>query len=104
MTEQEFYEAAFQELHHIEKGTVTVELVRGDILLGHVEYLTSHGWRLKVFSDGDDWDYIESIISPSGERFELWPDKNAQDCEEKRRLRSYRPPPEQLQKVWGFLS
>lgn len=104
MTREQFYEAAFRELRNIEEGRATVELVAGDILLGHVEYLSSNGWRVKVFSDGDDWDYIESLVPPSGERFALWPDKEAEDCDEMRRLRSYRPPEDQLGRLWGFLT
>src|SRR5574341_93298 len=104
MTRQEFYEGAMAELKAIEQGQATVELVAGDILEGRVEYLTSRGWRIVVFSDGDDWDYVHSVISPSGQHYSLWPDRPEDDCEDMKRLRSYHPPQDQLTKIWGFLT
>lgn len=104
MTKDEFYRAAFVELQDIERSQSRVELASGDILVGGVQYITSNGWKIVVFSDGDDWDYIESMIPPSGEQFPLWPEKEEEDCEEMRKLRSYRPPSDQLGNVWGFLT
>lgn len=104
MNNAEFYRAATEELLGIERGDVTVEMSGGDILLGKVEYRTGNGWTIVVFSDGDDWDYIDAIVPPSGERFSLWPEKPDDDSEELRKLRSYQPPSEQLRKVWGFLT
>ncbi len=69
MTQEEFYEAAFTEIKAIEEGKATIELTAGDIPLGRVEYLTNNGWSIIRFSDGDDWDYIDAIIPPSGEHF-----------------------------------
>lgn len=104
MTKDEFYRAASTELQDIEKARSTVELAAGDILVGKVEYRTSNGWKIVVFSDGDDWDYIESMIPPSGEQFKIWPEQEKDDCEEMRKLRSYHPPNDQLGSVWGFLT
>lgn len=104
MTKDEFYEAAFEELQGTEKGQVTVELTGGDLLLGKVEYTTSNGWKIVVFSDGDDWDYVDSITPPSGEHCKIWSEKEEDDCEGMRRLRSYHPPEDQLKTIWGFLT
>lgn len=104
MTKQEFCDAAQQLLGDIEKGAISVELVEGDILQGKVTYRTSNGWTIVVFSDGDDWDYVSSIVPPSGERFELWPKHEKDDSVEFRALRSYHPPTDQLTKIWGFLT
>jgi hypothetical protein len=104
MTRQEFCEAAQQLLGDIEKGSISVELVEGDILQGKVTYRTNNGWTIVVFSDGDDWDYVSSIVPPSGERFELWPEYEKADTAELRALRSYHPPSNQLTKIWGFLT
>ncbi len=104
MTRDAFIEAAFDELHAIERGDATIQLIEGDILLGKVGYLTSHGWKIVVFSDGDAWDYIDSITPPSGERFLLWPDTLAHDSEGMVKLRSYHPPGDQAQAIWGFLA
>jgi len=104
MTTQEFCDAAQRLLKEIEQGVISVELVEGDILQGNVKYRTSNGWTIVVFSDGDDWDYVSSIIPPSGERFELWPEQEEDDSAELRALRSYHPPADQLTKTWGFLT
>jgi len=104
MTREEFIDAAFAELHRIECGAGTVQLVEGDILLGKVSYRTSNGWKIVVFSDGDAWDYIDSITTPAGDRFPLWSDDPAQDSEGMVKLRSYHPPVDQVTAKWGFLT
>lgn len=104
MTRDEFCEAALQELQRIERGEVTVELIAGDILQGKVEYQTTSGWKIVVFSDGDVWDYVRSMVSPTNEHFELWPENLEADCEGFRKIRAYHPPPDQLKRKWGFLA
>lgn len=104
MTRQEYCDAAQQLLGDIEKGLISVELVEGDILQGNVTYRTSNGWTIVVFSDGDDWDYVSSIVPPSGKHIELWPEREQDDCAELCALRSYHPPADQLTKTWGFLT
>lgn len=104
MTRDEFVKAAFDQLHKIERGEATVKLVEGDILMGKVRYQTSNGWSIVVFSDGDAWDYIDSITPPDGEQFPLWPDEPAHDSEAMVKLRSYHPPDDQTTSIWGFLT
>jgi hypothetical protein len=103
MTKEEFYQAALQELHRIETGEVTIELLEGDILAGKVEYQTSRGWKIVVFSDGDVWDYVRMMVPPTQEHFEIWPEKKEEDCEGFRKIRAYHPPEDQLKSKWGFL-
>lgn len=104
MTREEFCEAAFNELKRIERGEAKVELVAGDILEGKVEYQTSSGWKIVVFSDGDVWDYVRAMIPPTKEHVEIWPEKEKDDCEGFRKIRAYHPPAAQLKTTWGFLS
>ena len=104
MTKQEYCNAAQRLLDEIDHGVVCIELIEGDILAGKVKYQTSNGWTIVVFSDGDDWDYVSSILPPSGERFDLWPEQEKDDSPELRALRSYHPPPDQLTNIWGFLT
>lgn len=104
MTKDEFIDAAFAELHRIERDMATVQLVEGDILLGKVTYQSSSGWRIVVFSDGDAWDYIDSITTPTGDQFPLWSDDPAQDSEGMVKLRSYHPPIDQVTAKWGFMT
>lgn len=104
MTRDEFIDAAFAELRRIETGETTVQLIEGDILIGKVTYRTGNGWTIVIFSDGDAWDYIDSISAPTGKGFPLWPEDPAQDSEELVKLRSYHPPDNQSTAVWGFLA
>ena len=104
MTKHEFLEAAFAVLHRIEQGQTTVRMVEGDILVGKVQYQTSDGWNIVVFSDGDAWDYIDSMTTPTGALFPLWPNKPEQESDELIKLRTYHPPRDQAQTIWGFLA
>ena len=104
MTREEFCEMAFQELQRIESGERSVELVAGDILAGKVEYQTSGGWKIVVFSDGDVWDSVRALTPPTREPFEIWPEQEKDDCEGFRKIRAYHLPSAQLKATWGFLS
>lgn len=104
MNREEFIDAAFAELKRIESGQATVQLIEGDLLLGKVRYKTSNNWIIVIFSDGDVWDYIDSITPPTGEQFSLWPDAQAQEADELIKLRSYHPPGNQSRTIWGFLA
>lgn len=103
MTREHLYEAALQELHRIEEGTSTIELIAGDILLGDVQYRTGNGWTFVVFSDGAEWDYIHSVTTPSGEKLKVWPVPEKDESEHMLKLQNYRPPDEQSKTIWGFL-
>ena len=104
MTQDEFIDAAFAELRRIERGQATVQLAEGDILLGKVSYQTSNGWKIVIFSDGDAWDYIDSVTAPTGEQFQLWADEPDHDSEGMIKLRSYHPSTDQVTTKWGFLA
>ncbi len=104
MTRDEFIETAFAELRRIESGQATVQLVEGDVLIGKVQYRTSNGWRIVVFSDGDAWDYIDSMTAPTGDAFPLWPDEPAHESAGLVKLRSYHPPGTQSTTIWGLLA
>jgi len=104
MTREGFIDAAFAALRRIESGQATVQLIEGDILMGKVRYRTSEGWTIVVFSDGDAWDYIDSMTGPAGEQFPLWPDDPARDSEGLAMLRTYHPPGNQATTIWGFLA
>ncbi len=103
MNKDELCEAAIEELVKIEQGRVTVELVAGDVLLGDVEYRTSDGWHIVVFSDGGEWDYIHSMTTPAGNRLMLWPVSERDESDLMLKLQNYHPPGEQAKTIWGFL-
>lgn len=92
LTREDCCETAFTELQRIERGEASVELVAGDILEGQVEYQTSSGWKIIVFSDGDVWDDVRTMTPPTREHFEIWPEQEKDDCEGFQKIRAYHPP------------
>lgn len=44
------------------------------VFAGDHEWTMESGWKLVVFNDCDEWDYVDSIIDPSGEiaKFDDW--------------------------------
>lgn len=59
-------------LHSIELGRITLE-VEGliepqEIYAGNVAYGASNGWRIVVFNDANEWDYIDEIVAGDGRR------------------------------------
>jgi hypothetical protein len=54
----------------IETGTVHLTPIREpqDIYAGIVEYVVDNGWRIAVFNDCNEWDYIEWVETPDGRR------------------------------------
>lgn len=69
-----------------------MELIAGDILEGKVEYQTSDGWKIVVFSDRDVGDYVRSMTPPTREHFEIWPEQGKDECEGFRKILAYHPP------------
>lgn len=57
----------------IERGTVHLTPVQEPqrIYSGVVEYVADNGWRLAVFNDCNEWDYLEWIETPDGRRVDF---------------------------------
>jgi hypothetical protein len=60
-----------QFLKAIEDGSVslTPEQEPQDVYAGNVSYVASNGWRIVVYNDVNEWDYIESITTSDGRTF-----------------------------------
>ena len=54
----------------IERGTVHLTPIQEPqrMYAGVVEYAVDNGWRLAVFNDCNEWDYLEWIETPDGRR------------------------------------
>jgi len=75
---------ALEFLQAIEQGDITlVRLGKGTkfyddvaFFYGNVTYLASNGWILTVFFDCGEWDYIDSLMTDTGEimSYEDWTD------------------------------
>ena len=64
-------------LSAIEIGTIRLTAVEEPqrVYAGVVEYSATNGWRLAVFNDCNEWDYLEWIEAPDGRRVDydqLW--------------------------------
>jgi hypothetical protein len=59
-------------LRAIERGSVslTPEQEPQDVYAGNVSYAASNGWRVVVFNDANEWDYIFSIATSDGRVFD----------------------------------
>jgi DNA-directed RNA polymerase subunit RPC12/RpoP len=56
-------------LKAIEEGTISLqpeECIPQDIYAGNVPYLASNGWRITIFNDCNEWDYVDRVIAPDG--------------------------------------
>jgi hypothetical protein len=67
-------------LRDVEEGRVVLTPDREpqDIYAGNVEYWASNSWRVVVFNDCNQWDYIDQLVAPDGrlvefEDIEQWP-------------------------------
>lgn len=79
-----------QFLRAVEDGSIslTPEQEPQDVYAGKVRYIASNGWRIVVFNDANDWDYIESITTSEGRTFDF------DTLDEMPAVETYEPSPE----------
>ena len=55
-------------LKAIEEETVSLqpESIPQDIYAGNVSYKASNGWRITIFNDCNEWDYVEQVVAADG--------------------------------------
>ncbi|WP_144395614.1 DUF7693 family protein [Pleionea sediminis] len=58
----------FTFLKRIESGEVelTPSLEPQRVYSGNVEYKASNGWKITIFSDANEWDYIDEVVTDEG--------------------------------------
>lgn len=63
------------------------------VYAGNIEYVTDDGWKITVFNDCNEWDYVDSVQSPLGDTFECFPDDpNETEVEERcQPVRNWKP-------------
>jgi hypothetical protein len=61
-----------QFLRAIENGSITLrpEQEPQDVYAGNVSYAASNGWRIVVYNDANEWDYIDSVTPSDGRVFD----------------------------------
>lgn len=42
------------------------------VYAGNVMFVLGNGWKVIVFNDCDEWDYIEDMLAPDGTSQEIW--------------------------------
>jgi hypothetical protein len=74
----------------IEEGWITIvpDISPEEAFCGDVEYTASNGWKITIFVDCYDWDYVEKILDAQGESLV------DNSC--------YHPSPDTLIKRWGW--
>ena len=57
-----------QFLKAIEEGTIALraEYDPQDVYAGNVPYMASNGWRITIFNDCNEWDYVDEVITADG--------------------------------------
>jgi hypothetical protein len=73
LASEEIVAAALLELQAIDRGEVSISVEGPDwdgAWCGPVTFKTPSGWTFVIFNDCDEWDYLETVIAPTGERFE----------------------------------
>jgi hypothetical protein len=57
-----------QFLQEVEEGTISLhpESDPQDIYAGNVTYTASNGWRITIFNDCNEWDYVDKAITADG--------------------------------------
>jgi hypothetical protein len=62
-----------QFLKAVEDGSVslTSEQEPRTFMPGNVRYIASNGWRIVVYNDANEWDYIDSIVTSDGRMIRL---------------------------------
>ena len=77
-------------LQAIETGSIclTTSVEPQSIYAGNVEYDSSNGWRIVIFNDCNEWDYVDAIVAPDGRRADF------DDIEGWPSVSSYYPPDE----------
>lgn len=55
-------------LKAIEEETISLqpESVPQDIYAGNVSYRASNGWRITIFNDCNQWDYVDQVVAANG--------------------------------------
>jgi len=61
-----------------------------------VKFTTEDGWRIVVFNDAGQWDYIETVEAPDG-RFLESPEIDEMPCVE-----DYHPATVAIARLWGL--
>ncbi len=53
-------------LRAIEDGDITLSEKPAEAWAGDITYTASNGWKIEIFNDCHDWDYINSITTDDG--------------------------------------
>ncbi len=76
-------EDIFPFLRAIESGDIVLTPMQEPqwVYAGVVGYNASNGWRIAVFNDANEWDYIEWIVASDGRRVDFFFDMTEEDAD-----------------------
>jgi hypothetical protein len=91
-------------VHQIEKKEVTIALEEPRPLTGNVTFVCSNGYKVVVFDDCGQWDYLDSVVEPDGHVTSFWA-----GIESEKKLnpywepvRQYVPPDDVAEGIYGL--
>lgn len=97
-------------LHKIERKQIRLKPVRcpQSTYAGNVVYEASNGWTLRVFTDCNEWDYLDSVVLPNGVEYDFWEEglRTTKWDAEYEPIREYTPSPEvswECYRIPGYL-
>lgn len=85
-------------LRAVETGGITLYASKDpqEVYAGVVHYEASNGWKIGIFNDCNEWDYIQYIEAPDGRRMDF------DAIEDTPELRDYRPTIEVIRQEYGI--
>jgi hypothetical protein len=73
MNDSATYRELMEFIKAVEDGTIALETTwnpeSGD--WGNISYVASNGWKITVFNDANEWDYIDSFVTNDGRIFDF---------------------------------
>jgi hypothetical protein len=80
-------------LRAIDRGDLTIIGIEG-VQEVTIEFTVSNGWKLFVFNDAGEWDYLESALAPNGSRWAAPTEPGVDEKAWPEELMNFHPSPE----------
>lgn len=82
-------------LDAVDRGEVTTleadRIAMADGYCGDFWFTLSNGWRVSVFNDCDEWDYVSHVVAPDGRECRPWARSGGWSRPEYERVREWKP-------------
>lgn len=97
-------------LEAVDRGEIEIDKAQRDACAAqycnNFTYTLPNGWRVTVFNDCDEWDYLDSIEAPDGRRWDYIPTIDGQETSHEEwgapPLGEWHPNPDTADARWGI--